>query len=96
MTPVANRDQQGLSGLRGMPAIPALFRPGLNGVPVLSKIRVFASVFEQRVSKTRDLDQFPQVVRITRIHLPLVWEFVPLSSLCDAGLERAFYCVAAR
>src|SRR5260370_27568653 len=79
-----------------MPAVSAVLRPRLNSIPVRSKIRVLANLFETRVLKTRDSNQLPQVVRMAGFYLPPIREFVPPGYLCDACLERALHRIASQ
>ena len=96
MTPVTNCLQQCLSGFRTMLSVSALFRPGLNKVPIRFKIRVLADLLDVCVIKPRNPDQFPQIMRMAGLHLLLIRELVPLSSLCDARLERALHGIACQ
>ena len=96
MSPLADCRQECLRGFRTNPSVPALFGPRLNSIPTPSEVQVLANPFETGLIKARNLDQFPQLVRIARLHPLLVWEFKALSSLCDAGLERALHCIASQ
>ncbi len=62
MTPVPNCFQQCPSGFRTMLPVPALFRSFLNNVPIRSKIRVLARLLDARVIKSRNPDQFSQIM----------------------------------
>lgn len=79
-----------------MPSVPALLGPSLNNFPIRSEVRILASLFETRFIKTRNLDQFPQSVRMAGFHLFSVWEFTPLGSFSDASLERTLHRIAGQ
>src|SRR5438132_8236837 len=88
MPPITNSIQQAPSGFRSMPSVPALFRPGLNNIPIRSEIRLLAGLLDARVIKPRNPDQFPQIMRMAGLYFLLIGELVSLSSLCDACFER--------
>ena len=71
--------------------VSAFFSPGFNDLPIDSKVRILASLSEAHL-KTGHLDQIAQLVRIN--HPLSVQELTPLSSLCDASLERTLHGAA--
>jgi len=76
--------------------ISAVFGPSLNNIPIGSKIRILASALRTRIVKPRHPDQFAQIMRMARFHFLLVWEFMPLSSLRDASLERTLNRITSK
>lgn len=91
MPPVGDGRQQYLCGFRTVPLVPALLRPGLNGIPILSEVGILASLFETRSIQTRNLDKFSQFVRMTGLDLLPIREFAALRCLRDASLERTLH-----
>src|SRR5580700_10764731 len=76
-----------LSRLLTMPLITTLLRPGLRGLPVLPEFRIPPAAFAKSVSKTGNLRQRSQVMRVTLERFLLVWEFMPLRLLRNARLQ---------
>ena len=93
MLPATNGIQQVLSGVRGMRSVPALFRPGLDNLPICSEVRVPPGLFDVGVLESCNPYKFPQIVRMAGVDFLFFWKFVTLRSLCNACLERAFYCI---
>ncbi len=89
MTSVANRCHQIGGCLRLVPLIPALSRPELNQVPVLSELGAPIKVSHTGAFEPSDPNQKIQIMRIARIDPLLVWKLEPLGSLRNACLERA-------
>ncbi len=82
-----------LSRLLAMPLITTLLRPGLRGFPVLLEFRIPPAAFAKPVSKTGNLRQRPQVMRVTLERLLLVRKFMPRRLLRNARLQGALHSV---
>ena len=86
MASVDRRGKQtlGVPGL--MPSISALFRPGSDGFPVLTKFRAGVAEFCKLALQTGNLHQVFKLMTIARLDPFHIWELMALSCLGDAGL----------
>jgi hypothetical protein len=79
-----------------MRSVSALFRPGLNKIPVVPESRVLFSVLSARFVQSGDLNQLKQVMGMARFNLFLVREFAPSSSFGDASLKRTLHAIPSQ
>jgi len=96
MFPVTNRFDERLCHFCIVPPVTTVFRPLLHKILVVAKKRIPLCLFQTFLLQISNFDQVPQIVRMTRVHGPLVRKFVTLGSPCDARLQAAFSCIAGK
>src|SRR5271165_4200666 len=96
MFPVTNRFDERLGYCCIVLPVTTVLRPLLHEIPVVAKKRIPLCLFQTFPLQISNSDQVPQIVRMTRVHGPLVWKFVTPGSPCDARLQAAFNCIAGK